>query len=107
MKQRIFLILGLAAYAATLCAQPQQPAIVSVGGAPKGEPMAVAARVIKSKFPDCKQVSAATRLSDGSIRASCDGADYRIFTMYSPAEEKMIELVLNCTDVRGRNTGAC
>ena len=100
--------MGFAAYAATLLGQPvQQPAIVSVGGAPKGEPMEVASRVIKSQVPDCKQVSAARRLSDGSIRATCDGADYRVFTMYSAAEGRMIELVLNCTDAKRRNSEGC
>jgi hypothetical protein len=72
-------------------------ATVSVGSAPEGDAKAVAARIIKYNFPRCKHIATAVRLNDGSIRATCDGKDYRVFTMYSSEKGKMIEVALNCT----------
>jgi hypothetical protein len=70
---------------------------VAVGAAPKGDPMTVAAKIIKFNFPQCKSVSTAVRLADGSIRAICDGTNYRVFTIYSATEGKMLEVAMNCT----------
>jgi len=71
-------------------------ASVSVGAAPKGDPNTVAARIIKYNFPQCKRVTTASRLTDGTIRAKCDGIDYRVFTMYVAKEGKMMELAIDC-----------
>lgn len=68
-----------------------------VGAAPQGNASAVASRIIKYNFPGCKRVAGAQRLSDGSIRASCDGTDYRVFTIFNAKEGKTIEVALNCT----------
>ena len=107
MRHRRRRILVAIAVAACLSTVHAQHAFVASGAAPKGDPVDVASRIIKSRVPDCKRVSAAKRLSDGSIRATCDGTDYRVFTMYSAAEGKTIELVLNCTDAKGHSTGGC
>jgi hypothetical protein len=69
---------------------------VSIGAAPGGDPTVVASRIIKYNFPACKRVSGAVRLSDGSIRATCDGIEYRVFTVYSAKEGKMLEVAMNC-----------
>lgn len=68
----------------------------SVGAAPKGDATAVATRIIKYNFPSCKLVADATRRSDGSIRASCDGTSYLVFTVLNPNEGKVIEVAMNC-----------
>lgn len=83
----LLLLVGVGAYAGS----------VSVGAAPKGDVTLVATKIIKFNFPDCKHVSAAVRLADGSIRANCDGTDYRVFTVYDAKEGKMLELAMNCT----------
>jgi hypothetical protein len=103
---RIFNIamLWLCAYLAGAIAQPGS---VSIGAAPKGDPMKVASRIIKYNFPNCRRVSAASRLSDGSIRATCDGTDYRVFTVYSAAEGKMVEIAMNCSAARRHNVAGC
>lgn len=69
---------------------------VSVGAAPEGDAKTVATKIIKYNFPECKLVSTAVRLADGSIRANCDGTDYRVFTVYSATKGKMLELAMNC-----------
>jgi hypothetical protein len=69
---------------------------ISVGAAPKGDATVVASRIIKYNFPSCKHVSNAVRLPDGSIQATCDGIVYRVFTVYSTKEGKMLELAMNC-----------
>ena len=71
-------------------------ASVSVGAAPQGDPKTVAARIIKYNFPQCTRVTTALRLADGSIRATCDGIDYRVFTVYIAKEGKMVEVAVNC-----------
>lgn len=81
-------------------------ASISVGAAPKGNAAAVAARIIKYNFPSCKRVSNAVRLPDGSIQATCDGTEYRVFTVYSPKEGRMLELALNCEAAKKLNV-AC
>jgi hypothetical protein len=70
---------------------------VSVGAAPQGDAKTVATKIIKYNFPECKQVSSAVRLADGSIRANCDGTNYRVFTVYSAREGQMLEVAMNCT----------
>lgn len=70
---------------------------VSVGAAPKGDAKTVATKIIKYNFPDCKRVSTAVRLADGSIRANCDGTNYLVFTVYDAKEGKMLEVAMNCT----------
>lgn len=72
-------------------------ASVSVGAAPQGDAKTVATKIIKYNFPQCKRVTTALRLADGSIRAICDGTDYRVFTVYSAKEGKMHEVAMNCT----------
>lgn len=67
-----------------------------VGAAPKGEPSAVATKIIKYNFPNCKQVSSAIRSPDGSIRAKWDDTNYLVFTMYNAEKGKAIEVALNC-----------
>jgi hypothetical protein len=72
--------------------------VVSVGAAPSGDPKKVAEKIIKLNFGSaCNRVSTASRLSDGTIRATCNGNEYRVFTMYDPSKGEMMELALNCT----------
>ena len=80
---------------------------VTVGAAPRGDALKVASRIIKHNFPSCKRVRAATRLSDGSIKASCDGTEYRVATVYSAKDGKMLELALNCAAAREIGVEAC
>jgi hypothetical protein len=35
-------------------------------------------------------------MSDGSIRAKCDGTEYLVATLFNPKEGKVLELALNC-----------
>ena len=69
---------------------------ITVGAAPQGDTTAVALRVIKYNFSTCTRVTQATRLSDGTIRATCDGVQYRVLTVYSSKEGKMVEVAMNC-----------
>lgn len=94
MKQLTLLI---SCHIVLLAAVNAHAGSISVGAAPKGAAKIVAAKIIKYNFPDCKRVSGAVRLPDGSIRATCDGTDYRVFTMYNAKEGKMQEMALNCT----------
>jgi hypothetical protein len=80
---------------------------LTVGAAPKGDESKVASRIIKYNFPKCKRVSEAVRQKDGSIRASCDGVEYLVFTMYSAKEGKMLELALNCAAARSHGIKGC
>lgn len=75
----------------------------AVGAAPPGDATAVASRIIKYNFPQCRRVSGATRSPDGAIRARCDGADYLVFTVFNAKEGRVIELALNCTAARQMN----
>lgn len=74
-----------------------------IGAAPEGNATKVASKVIKYNFPSCKSVSNAKRLSDGSIKASCDGVEYLVFTMFSKQKGKVINLALNCEAARQIN----
>jgi hypothetical protein len=69
----------------------------AIGAAPKGDATAVASKIIKDNFPACKKVSNGTRMSDGSIRARCDGVSYMVFTIFNQKEGKILEVALNCT----------
>jgi hypothetical protein len=70
----------------------------TTGAAPKGDATAVATRIIKYNFPECRRVTSATRsASDGSIRATCDGKAYLVFTVFEPKAGKLHELAMNCT----------
>ena len=69
----------------------------TVGAAPKGDSTTVASRIIKYNFPTCKRITGAMRAPDGSIRASCDGTAYLVFTLFDPKEGKLHEVALNCT----------
>ncbi len=90
---KLLFITALALAAAANAAGPS----VSIGAAPEGEAKQVATRIIHYNFPTCKRVSSAVRLGDGSIRAKCNGVDYRVFTVYSAKQGKMLELAMNCT----------
>jgi hypothetical protein len=68
-----------------------------VGAAPIGDAKAVASRIIKYNFPECKRVTTATRAQDGSIRASCDRINYLVFTVFNAKEGKTIEVAMNCS----------
>lgn len=92
MKMR-FIFLMLLLFASTC----SWSASVSVGAAPKGDATAVASRIIKYNFPSCKAVSNAVRQGDGSIRASCDGTRYLVFTLFNAKEGKLSELAMNCS----------
>lgn len=67
------------------------------GAAPKGNAKVVSSRIIKYNFPECKRVTTATRMQDGSIRATCDSINYLVFTVFNAKEGKTIEVALNCT----------
>jgi hypothetical protein len=75
---------------------PAGAAAFAVGAAPKGDASVAAARIIKHNFPACSKVASAVRKSDGSIRASCDGKQYLVFTVFNPKEGKLIEVAMNC-----------
>ena len=70
--------------------------VLSGGAAPAGDAKVVATRIIKYNFPECKAVTRASRLSDGTIRATCDNIEYRVMTIYLPKEGKMLEVAFNC-----------
>lgn len=79
----------------------------TVGAAPKGDPTAVASRIIKYNFPSCKRVVGAARGPDGSIRANCDGTSYLVFTVFDPKEGKLHEVAMNCTAAKKLLNVAC
>ena len=79
------------------CITPLMAAGPAVGAAPKGDATAVASRIIKANFPECRRVTGASRAPDGAIRAKCDGIDYLVFTVFDPKEGKLLEVALNCT----------
>lgn len=88
--------------ASSVCA-----ALPPIGAAPKGDAKAVAARIIKYNFPACRTVSGATRMPDGSIRATCDSTSYLVFTMFNAKEGRTIELAMNCTAAKQLLNVAC
>lgn len=78
-------------------------ALPPIGAAPKGDAVAVASRIIKDNWPNCKRVSRAKRTPDAAIRATCDGIDYLVFTMFNAKEGKTLELALNCAAAKKMN----
>lgn len=88
-------------------AWPVSATTPAVGAAPKGDPAAVATKIIKHNFPDCKRVSNASRNTDGSIRAKCDGVDYLVFTVFNAKAGKVIEVALNCTAAKSLLNISC
>jgi hypothetical protein len=88
-------------------AWPTSAAGLAVGAAPKGDPTAVASKIIKYNFPECKHVSNASRSPDGSIRAKCDGTNYLVFTVFNPKEGKVLELAMNCTAAKSLLNVSC
>ena len=95
--KKLVLVLLVSCHLPLLAAVDAHAGSVSVGAAPKGDAKTVSAKIIKYNFPECKLVSTAVRLADGSIRANCDGTDYRVFTVYSATEGKMLEVAMNRT----------
>lgn len=79
----------------------------ATGAAPQGDATAVASRIIKYNFPNCKRVSSASRAPDGSIRARCDGELYMVFTMFNAKEGKLTELAMNCTAAKALLDVSC
>lgn len=79
----------------------------AVGAAPKGNAVTVASKIIKYNFPSCKKVEDAKRRADGSITATCNGADFLVFTVFNPKEGRTIELALNCTAAKQRLDISC
>ncbi|WP_139236465.1 hypothetical protein [Rugamonas rubra] len=79
----------------------------AVGAAPKGNALAVASKIIKYNFPTCKKVEDAKRKADGSITATCNGADFLVFTVFNPKEGRSIELAMNCTAAKQRLDISC
>lgn len=79
----------------------------AVGAAPKGNAMVVASKIIKYNFPTCKKVEDAKRRADGSITATCNGADFLVFTVFNPKEGRTIELAMNCTAAKQRLDISC
>lgn len=80
---------------------------VAVGAAPKGNASEVASRIIKYNFPACKKVENAKRKTDGSITATCNRADFLVFTVFNPREGRTIELAMNCTAAKQRLDISC
>lgn len=78
-----------------------------VGAAPKGDATVVASRIIKYNFPNCKKVTGARRGADGSIRATCDGTGYLVFTVFNAKEGKTLELAMNCAAAKNLLNVSC
>lgn len=81
--------------------------IPPVGAAPKGDPKVIASRIIKYNFPECRNISRATRMQDGSIRANCDSVDYMVFTVFNAKEGRTLEIALNCTAAKALLKVSC
>ena len=68
--------------ASVIIATPVLATEISIGPAPDGDPALVAQQIILENFdpPDCPQITGATRLADGSIKALCsNGETFRVF----------------------------
>lgn len=68
----------------------------AVGAAPKGDAKKVAEKIIRANFTTCKQLGGAARKPDGSIKATCSGVEYLVFTVFNPKEGRAMELAMNC-----------
>lgn len=93
MRKQIVLAGLCGLIAANGWAKPQ----LVTGGAPKGNDLVVAAKIIKANHPQCKRVSNAKRNPDRSIAATCDKERYLVFTLFLPQEGVMHEVAMNCT----------
>lgn len=82
-------------------------AAIAVGAAPEGDSAAVASRIIKYNFPNCRRVTGPMRLADGSIRARCDNIDYMVFTVFNAKEGRLLELAMNCTAAKSLLKVSC
>ncbi len=78
-----------------------------VGAAPVGDATEVATRIIQYNFPECKHVTTAIRVQDGSIHATCDNNNYLVFTVFNAKEGKTIEVAMNCTAAKRRLNVSC
>lgn len=90
-----------------LSAAPMALALPPIGAAPKGDAKTVASRIIKYNFPECRRVSDAKRMPDGSIRAKCDVTDYLVFTIFNAKEGRTLELAMNCTAAKSLLKVSC
>jgi hypothetical protein len=90
-----------------LMALNAQDALPPMGAAPKGDASMVASRIIKNNFPACEGAFNAKRLSDGSIRARCDGIDYLVFTLFDGNDGEVREVALNCTAAKAILSRPC
>lgn len=87
----------LAALSLSLCALPATSAPASkVGAAPPGDATMVATKIIRANHDSCKKVTKAARQADGSIRATCSGTAYMVFTLFDAKKGVMHEVALNC-----------
>jgi hypothetical protein len=80
-----------------LASSQAKAAGLTIGAAPKGEPVSVASRIIKENFPECRRVTKAVRAPDGGIHARCDATDYLVFSLFNAKEGKARDVALNCT----------
>lgn len=87
---------------ASLVSNTAFAAPITFGAAPSGDATTVAGKIIKYNFPACKHVKAAKRLSDGSIIATCNGSDFRVFTIFNQKEGRLIDLAMNCSVLKKR-----
>jgi hypothetical protein len=105
MRSRLIAVIATTSLLAA--AWPTSAAGPAVGAAPKGDPSAVASRIIKYNFPECKHVSNASRSPDGAIRAVCDRTNYLVFTIFNPKEGKVLELAMNCIAAKSLLNVSC
>ena len=89
--------------AATLFAVTHATAIAAtIGPAPAGDTARVSLTVLKEADHPCPRVSSASRMQDGSIRASCsNGEDYRIVS----ADGR--PLAMRCSAARALGVKGC
>ncbi|NHZ41341.1 hypothetical protein [Massilia aquatica] len=82
-------------------------AALAIGAAPKGDTSKVAEKIIKKNFPSCKKMGATTRKADGSIKATCSGVEFLVFTAVNPKDNKTMELAMNCTAAKAHLNISC
>lgn len=87
MKRNSLLVLTLGSLCAAVAALAVGK-ITAVGAAPAGAATAVVSRVIKRNFPECKRVSDAVRVRDGT--------GYMVFTLFNAKRGEFHEVALNC-----------
>lgn len=82
-----FLAFAIVTTASLLCLGTALGA-ATLGSAPEGDPVKVAAKVIHKNFDRaaCPKVVLATRLDDGGLRAQCSNGElFRVFTLNGKA----------------------